>query len=336
MTLLALTTGVLTCVFGGAAKAETSQNSKIASEQKSPKQEPKKEDNNSKNDNAIHEKAAAEAAAQINDPLEPINRVFFFINRAIDGGFLKPGAIIYNTIVPPPAREGIGNFLDNLIAPVSVANHLLQANPEGAVHTIARFIINTTLGIGGLFDIAKDLGLEPKKVGFDDTLTVWGFDRGPYLMLPIFGPYTFRSAFGLVGDYYLDPYNYYYNNKAHRAQHYMINVRTGVTAIHNRSQLIDDKGNDQLEELEKSSEDYYAMLRSISIQRAAYRDSVIKAAIAARCAGEGKAPEAESGSGVTESPKPEGEGVVSSKITESPKPSGDEKVSLGVTESPKP
>lgn len=221
---------------------------------------------------AVEEAAPADASSGVNDPLEPVNRVLFFINRALDGAFLKPTAIIYRTVVPPPVRDGVSNFLNNTLTPLFAANHMLQARPDKAVNEVARFIVNTTLGICGLFDIAKEFGLPAEPTWFEETLYVWGVDTGPYLMLPFFGPSTFRGAFGMVGDYFLEPINYYYNSEAHDHQNYLLTVRTGARALRDRAAIFDESGNDGLEALEKSSADYYAAVRSVYLQRLTYRE----------------------------------------------------------------
>lgn len=227
--------------------------------------------------------STVEASAQpdMNDPLEPINRGFFWINRFFDGAFLKPTAIIYKAIIPLPMRDSVSNFLDHTLTPLFIANHLLQVQFSRAAITGTRFILNSTLGICGLFDIAKDLGLPAEPTWFGETLATWGIDKGPYLMLPFFGPSTFRETVGLVGDYYLDPLTYYYTSDSHDHQRYMLTVRTGLRALRDRAAIIDEQGNDGLEALEKGSADYYAAVRSIYLQRLEYREQQLRAQRAA-------------------------------------------------------
>lgn len=227
--------------------------------------------------------AAATAGGQtgqaqlgVNDPLEPLNRGLFFINRFLDGALLKPTAIIYKTIIPLPMRDSVSNFLDYTLTPIFFGNHILQAQPVRAINTAMRFVLNSTLGICGLFDIAKDLGLPPEPTWFGETLATWGIDMGPYVMLPFFGPSTFRETVGMAGDWYMDPLAYYYTSDG-RDHKWLLDVRTGARALRDRAAIIDEQGNDGLEALEKSSADYYAAVRSVYLQRLAYREQQLYA-----------------------------------------------------------
>ena len=142
---------------------------------------------------------------QINDPMEPLNRYFFELNRFLDFILLHPWADTYNRIVPETGRTHIHNALDNVGNPLNVVNEALQGRGTDSVTTIGRFLVNSTLGIGGLFDVATDFGLPAKKADFGQTLYVWGLPEGPYMVLPIFGPSNPRDGVGLGVDSYADP-----------------------------------------------------------------------------------------------------------------------------------
>lgn len=128
------------------------------------------------------------------DPWEKQNRRLFRFNEAIDKVTLKPIAKGYRKIVPEPVRRGVTNFGQNLGAPRNMINNFLQGKPRHGFGELARFIVNTTIGIGGIFDIATASGLEAHPEGFGQTAAVWGLPAGPYVMIPFMGPQTLRSA----------------------------------------------------------------------------------------------------------------------------------------------
>ncbi|MGH6718318.1 MAG: MlaA family lipoprotein [Alphaproteobacteria bacterium] len=208
--------------------------------------------------------AAEETAAEDpNDPLEPINRGVFAFNRTVDGLLLKPAAQIYRGVVPEEGRTVVHNALVNWTSPVVFLNDLLQGDMDRATVTFGRFFLNTGFGFLGLLDVATAWGAEPgHDEDFGQTLAVWGFGEGPYLMLPIFGPSNPRDAVGLVVDHFTDPLNYVILHDTERL------VRSGMTAVDMRSRYLD-----QIDELERTSLDYYAATRSLYRQR---RDSDIR------------------------------------------------------------
>ncbi len=149
---------------------------------------------------------AASNPSEINDPLEPINRVSHTVNKGADALFFKPASQIYGSSVPGGARSGLSNAASNLNTPRSIVNDVLQGNVEDAGHNIARFLVNTTIGVLGIFDpAASDFGLEKRETSFGDTLAVWGVGEGVYLELPLFGPSTARDTLGLVVDIATNP-----------------------------------------------------------------------------------------------------------------------------------
>ena len=136
------------------------------------------------------------------DPWEPMNRKIFAFNDALDRWFLKPVARGYRFVMPDAAERGVGNFIANIYEFNSIINSTLQGRFDGAAQSSGRFIVNTTLGLLGFFDVATPLGIEPNPSDFGQTLAVWGFEQGPFVMLPVFGPRTVRSGVGYFFDTY--------------------------------------------------------------------------------------------------------------------------------------
>ena len=130
------------------------------------------------------------------DPLEPFNRGMTNLNDAVDGAVLKPVATVYRDITPDPVRTGVNNFFQNLGDVWSFINATLQLRPREAAENFLRFNVNTVFGVAGLFDVASDMGLERTRLDFGQTLGRWGVPAGPYLVLPFFGPSSFRDAAG--------------------------------------------------------------------------------------------------------------------------------------------
>ena len=139
------------------------------------------------------------------DPLEPLNRQVFKFNDALDTAIVKPVAIAYRDHTPTPLRQGIGNVFNNLQDSWSVVNNLLQLKMVYAYDSLARVAINTLLGVGGVVDVASELGIERHTQDFGHTLGVWGVPPGPYLVLPILGPSSLRDAVALSVDWQGDP-----------------------------------------------------------------------------------------------------------------------------------
>jgi phospholipid-binding lipoprotein MlaA len=141
-----------------------------------------------------------------NDPLEPMNKVIFAFNMGLDKVLVRPVAKTYLKVVPRPARRGLGNFIANLMEPFTAANALLQGKPGVASRALSRFLVNSTIGIGGLFDPAtKHWGIKQHTEDLGQTFAVWGIPSGPYLMLPFFGPSNLRDATGFAGEILYDP-----------------------------------------------------------------------------------------------------------------------------------
>jgi len=157
------------------------------------------------------------------DPLEPLNRSLYAINDAVDRVTLKPIARGYKAVVPEFARRGVTNFSRNLFTPRSAVNNFLQGKPGPGFSELGRFIINTTLGIGGLIDIATAQGMPVYDEDFGQTLAVWGIPEGPYLFIPILGPNTLLDAASIPIDIASDPL-YHYDNSSVRDKVYVLRL----------------------------------------------------------------------------------------------------------------
>ncbi len=143
-----------------------------------------------------------------NDPLEPANRFMFGVNEKLDTGVIRPAAVAYAAAVPQPARTGIHNILNNLGAPVRLINDMLEGKPRRAGDTAMRFVINSTVGLLGLVDVATRWGYPDHDAGFGLTFALWGMPEGPYLVLPILGPSDPRDALGFGMDVGTNPFSW--------------------------------------------------------------------------------------------------------------------------------
>ena len=196
---------------------------------------------------------------QINDPLEPMNRAIFDFNDELQTVFLGPVARGYRAVVPPFGRDRVADFLDNLNSPVILFNDVLQGNMSLAGKTLERFALNSTFGVLGIMDVAKPMGVPGHDAGFGQTLGVWGVGPGPYLVLPFFGSSNPRDAIGLGVDFASDPVGYYLLD---RHMNYLNYVRFGVSAISQYEAYLDF-----IDDLRRTSLDYYATMRSLYRQR---------------------------------------------------------------------
>lgn len=210
---------------------------------------------------------ALESFRQTNDPLEPLNRVVFAVNIEADRYILKPVAYVYKEAVPEPVQDGIGNFLQNLGSPAVFLNAVLQGDVDHAGATLLRFVINSTVGLAGTADVAGEMGFVRRDEDFGQTLGVWGADEGPYIMLPFLGPSNARDALGLAVDYFADPWIYLRYEKFNYS-------RFGAEVVDARA-----RNYELLNDLEKTSVDYYAAVRSL--YRQDRRDAVRNGAEAA-------------------------------------------------------
>ena len=211
--------------------------------------------------NSVHVTLAqASGEETVNDPLESLNRGIFEFNEGLQDVLLRPIAKFYNANVNLTVRQGISNFLDNLSSPVIFANDLLQGEFERALTTFGRAFINTTIGIVGFADVASALGLERHDEDFGQTLAVYGMGEGFYLVLPIFGPSSPRDAIGkFVIDPYLDPLGLWLGNTDRQNIQYTL---AGANGLDQYAGIVDE-----LNQVKKTSVDYYAAVRSLYRQK---------------------------------------------------------------------
>lgn len=211
-----------------------------------------------------------EAYNEAHDPAEPTNRFIYMLNDKFDTYFLRPLAIAYRDVTPQRlVREPIHNMLLNLDSPVIFANDVLQGKPKRAAATLARFIVNTTAGIGGLIDVAALTGLKHHDAGFGYTLAVWGVPGGPFVELPFYGPSNPRDAVGLGMDFVMDPFTWIGKGATVDDLYY---TRFGLTALDKRERALDT-----LDAIKKTSLDPYATIRSLYRQNEAAEISALKA-----------------------------------------------------------
>ena len=196
-----------------------------------------------------------------NDPLEDTNRAIFGVNQAIDRNVLLPVAKTYRTVLIPPMRQAFHDFMQNLNAPVVFMNDMLQGQFGLAANTVGRVLINTSMGMGGMFDFATQFGIPYHSNDLGITLATWGFDEGPYLVLPVLGPSNPRDLAGQIGDGLADPGDYV-ASAHHRFWASM--ARALTSGIDERSRNIES-----LEDIERTSLDFYATIRSLYRQRRA-------------------------------------------------------------------
>lgn len=196
------------------------------------------------------------------DPLEGFNRSVWGFNRALDTVALKPATTVYKTVTPTAARRGVRNVFNNADEPLSFINALLQGKVGRAFHTLGRFIVNTTIGVGGLADHATSMGLDEKPEDFGQTLAVWGVNAGPYIVLPLLGPSTLRDGVGFGVEFVGDPARIALRKWSGltRTQRYGI---TALETIDLRADLMEMGADNVLD----TSLDPYATARSAYLQR---------------------------------------------------------------------
>ncbi len=208
--------------------------------------------------------AASPAKAQpsAGDPLETFNRGSFEFNLFLDRLLLKPAAQTYRFVTPSFVRTGVYNFVQNLKTPVTVANDLLQGEPERATESVGRFMFNTILGFGGLVDVGGMLGMPERHTeDFGQTLAVYGVGSGPYIMMPILGPTNPRDLAGTVVDFVFDPLTFVAPTEVGLA-------RRGADILSLREANIET-----VDELERTSIDFYAATRTLAQQ---FRENEIR------------------------------------------------------------
>ena len=200
---------------------------------------------------------SAPAPQSFNDPHEEENRRTHETNRRVDTAILKPASGAYGTGLPAPVRQGIGNFASNLNLPGVVVNNLLQLNIEGALQNTWRFLINTTVGIGGIFDPSASIKLYEDSSDFGETLHVWGMGEGEYVELPFVGPSTQRDAIGMVVDVFTNPLTF----GAPSPERFLSPVVKGLAKIGDRYTY-----SDSVDAILYDSADSYAQARLMYLQ----------------------------------------------------------------------
>lgn len=203
---------------------------------------------------------------QTNDPLEPTNRVMYKINNGLDAVTLKPAAEAYRHAVPEAARESIHNALLNLAYPTVFFNDVAEGKPRRAGDTFMRFIINSTLGVGGLFDVAKHWGYVNHDADFGLTMALYGVPEGPYLYVPILGPSGPRDLAGYGVDVVDWPFTWISNGTTAYALEWSYYAMVAIDA---RERVLDS-----LDQVQKTALDPYATIRSLYRQ---HRQSQLEA-----------------------------------------------------------
>lgn len=197
-----------------------------------------------------------------NDPLQPLNRGVYAVNDVLDRAVLRPVAVAYREVVPQPVRTGLRNVLGNLRGPVILANDLMQGEMTRAGRTASRFAINSTLGLGGILDVADSrFGIRGHSEDFGQTLAVWGMPEGHYLYVPVFGPTNARDLLGVGVDLVMSPWFWFGQGWVVEALGY---TRFGMTVVDGREGVIE-----LLDDVNRTSLDPYATIRSAYRQRRA-------------------------------------------------------------------
>lgn len=202
---------------------------------------------------------AADVMQKVNDPFEPYNREVFRFNYHFDKAVLKPVAELYNKIIPKPLNQGIHNFFLNINQLPIIANDILQLRLRQTASDVGRFAINTTVGIGGLFDVASRLQFKLQQNDFGLTLARWGYTNSAYLVIPFFGVMTIRDGIGMPVDYYLFSIYPYINDEDLRDGLYLLSI------IDKRAQLLSYQS-----VMEEAAVDQYVFVRNAYLQRREY------------------------------------------------------------------
>jgi phospholipid-binding lipoprotein MlaA len=195
---------------------------------------------------------------QTNDPLEPTNRVFYAVNNGLDTVLLRPAALAYRFAVPGVVRTGIHNVLANIGSPIQLTNDMLEGKPRRAGDTTMRFLINTTAGVFGIFDVATKWGYPDHDADFGMTLALWGVPEGPFLFLPVLGPSDPRDAAGFGVDIAFDPFTWIGTGPNKTGWSAFKWSRFGLNAVDSRERVLD-----ALDQIKKTALDPYATFRSL-------------------------------------------------------------------------
>ena len=203
---------------------------------------------------------AEDGHVMVSDPFEGVNRFFFDLNQRLDRNAGRPAATAYRETVPVSIRGGLHNVLDNLGGPVTVANSLLQARLESAGIAAGRFLVNTTVGVGGIFDVATDWGMPSRPRDFGETMGTYGVPPGPYLVLPFRGSTDVRDFAGNYLDGYVSPLRYV----RYEGRNYVGLMKSTLGSMDNRANNLVT-----FRDIERASVDYYATMRTWYMERRA-------------------------------------------------------------------
>jgi phospholipid-binding lipoprotein MlaA len=209
--------------------------------------------------------AATQEFNDNNDPFEPANRVSYAITDGVDTYVLAPVARAYRYAVPNAIRRPIHNLLQNMTTPVLFVNDVVQTKPRRAGDTFMRFVINTTVGVGGVFDVASGWGYPEHSTDFGQTMALWGIPSGPFLFLPLLGPSNPRDATGSGVDILFDPLTYAPSGYGLKT---LNTVRYGLGVLDARTNVLDET-----DSIKKTALDPYATFRSLFRQN---RESTIQ------------------------------------------------------------
>ena len=201
-----------------------------------------------------------EDVVRVNDPLEEVNRFFFSLNQRLDRNAGRPAATAYKDTVPQSVRGSLHNLLDNLGGPVTVANSILQTRFSDAGIAAGRFLVNTTVGVAGIFDVATDWGLPGRNRDFGETMGTYGVPPGPYLVLPFRGSTDVRDFAGNYIDGYATPLRYV----RYEGRNYVGLMKSTLGSMDNRATNLVT-----LKDIERASVDYYATVRTLYLERRA-------------------------------------------------------------------
>jgi len=194
------------------------------------------------------------AALAAHDPFEPTNRFFFDATQKADRAILKPIAKGYVAVVPKPLRDGLHNVLTNIDQPVVFGNEILQGSPKSAGATLGRFVVNSTVGVGGAIDIATKIGIPSDDQDAGITLGKWGLSEGPYVFVPLVGPAPPRDALGRGIDYFMQPLD----DVRFPGSKTLNYSRIGLGVLDERAENLDT-----LDQIQRTSIDFYATTRSL-------------------------------------------------------------------------
>lgn len=199
---------------------------------------------------------ASLAMAESHDPFEPANRVIYRVNDGLDQAVLRPLSVTYQTVTPDPVERGVRNFFENIGEVRNATNSLLQGKWQATGASAGRFLINSTVGLLGVFDVARHIGIDRTVEDFGQTLGVWGLGPGPYLVLPLLGPSSVRDSSGFLGDIWLSPLQYSQLN---------LIERSGLATLDGLQTRADLLSSDSL-----MSGDGYLVLREAYLSKRAY------------------------------------------------------------------